>query len=960
MNLVRAAALSAAFLMIATAAPAQSVSGEWRTTATEHFRIHYPAPYEDWALLAAGRLESIREIVAEEVGWTEPRIVDVLVQDPMASANGMAWPLLDGPRMILWTNPPGARSVLNNYQDWAELLMLHEEVHLLHLTRPSRNRMRQLVSLVLPFGPLATGAPRWVTEGYATLVEGKLTGAGRPHGDMRAAILREWARSGRMPTYGQLASGGDLWLGGGFAYLVGSAYLEWLTDRAGEDSLRNLWRRMSAKQDRSFEDAFAGVFGEPPAKLYARFTAELTWKALEAEKRLDQVLQPGDVWQATSWTTGAPALSPDGDRMAVVLRAREKPSRLVVFATGDNTEAEQEYREKLDRMMEADPDDVEPVRSKPLGRKPIHTLPAGSAGEPFGPRWMPDGESILFTRMDRDSEGFLHPDLYRWHLESGRLVRVTRQADVRDSDPAPDGTWAAAVRNRFGKSELVRVDLFTGAVAPVAGTGGPSLLTIYDQPRVSPDGARIAVVRHHEGEWELVLISVADGSVQVVPTGPAGSPSWPDWSRDGNALYISGGRDGFVDIYRLDPESGAPPTRITHSLGAALAPAPDPDGSQVYFLALKPDGYEIRTVLDNGPPRPETTPDLADLAPAVPPVAPGEVPEVRHNPPPRGDRYGAGRQELRPVVGLDHGSHAGQLLLGLRGGDVLGRGEWLVLGSTGSDAGPEGMSAAGTWRGWPFRLGAHLYWTESTPSSYKEPNPATGNDLDLRRKGLEIQVGRALHWNRNHLELAAAVLRESVTPAARDDLNRTVGTVTAGWDGDRRLGSWKLRGTAGLWAQWGETEPDTWSRSGGRVRFEIGKGRFRRAGAGYRRARSDDGVATFDRLQLGGMERSILPGTLNVARMLEPALPAGHGVGDDYEGRELLVGPLFYRDHRLRAAGGPRGERLAVTGLELGFGTGPLPVLRLPGLRIRAGAARVLDGPLDGDNRFWINMVFRP
>ena len=960
MKLLKAAILAWAVLFLVTVAPAQSVSGEWRTTATEHFRVHYPVGYEGWALRAAGRLESIREIVAEEVGWPDARVVDVLVQDPMASANGMAWPVLDGPRMILWTNPPGARSILSNFEDWPEMLMLHEEVHILHLIRPSRNRLRQWVSMVLPFGPLATGAPRWVTEGYATLVEGKLTGAGRPYGNMRAAILREWARSGRLPTYGQLASGGDLWLGGGFAYLVGSAYLEWLTDRAGEGSLRKLWLRMSAKETRSFEQAFTGVFGDPPAKLYGRFAAELTYKALEAEQRLEPFLAEGELWQATSWATGAPAPAPDGNSVAVVLRSRKQPSRLVVFDSGENIEAEKEFQDNLDRILAADPEDVAPVRRKPLGRKPVYTLPAAAAGEPYGPRWMPDGGSILFVRMDRDRSGFLHPDIHRWFPESGRLVRVTREADVRDPDPAPDGTWAVAVRNRMGSSELVRVDLATGAVSRLPGSEGPSLDLIYDQPRISPDGEEVAVVRHSGDGWELVLISVADGEELVVPTGLAGSPAYPCWSHDGGSLYISAGRKGFVDIFRLDTRPGVPPRRLTRTLGASLAPAPVSDGSRLFFLALTPDGYEIRTLQPGGPAPSAADPDLADLAPAVPQAHQGTVVRIQENPPEPGVAYGAGRQELRPILGWDHGSHAGQVHLGLRGGDLLGRGDWLVLGGTGSDAGPEGVAAAGTWRGWPIALGIHLYWAESRPSSYREPNPAIGADLDLRRKGAEIEAGWSRQWNRSRLDLAAAVLFESVTPAFGSDLSRKVGALTSGWRGNRRLGSWTMTTAADLGARIGETGGDSWNRYQGRVRFAIGKGRFRRAQAAYHRATTDEAMLVLDRLQLGGMESSILPGTLNGARMVEPALPAGHRIGDDYEGRELSLGPVFYRDHRLTDAAGGGGERLALAGLEFGFGTQPNPVLRLPGLKVRAGAGRVLDGPLDGDNRFWVNMVWRP
>jgi len=70
------------------------------------------------------------------------------------------------------------------------------------------------------------------------------------------------------------------------AYLLGSAYLEWLEARTGPGSLRNLWSRMTARTPRSFDDAFRGVFGESPADLYDRFRAELTWRAMEAERRL--------------------------------------------------------------------------------------------------------------------------------------------------------------------------------------------------------------------------------------------------------------------------------------------------------------------------------------------------------------------------------------------------------------------------------------------------------------------------------------------------------------------------------------------------------------------------------------------------------------------------------------------------------------------------------------------------
>jgi hypothetical protein len=345
-------AFGALAFFLALSAAAQGPSADWRTLATPHFRVHYPASSEAWTRRAAARLESIRERVAAEVGYAPPEVVDVLVSDPVADPNGMAYPILGWPRLVLWTSPPGPESDLGHYGDWSELLIAHEEAHLAHLLRPSRNPLRRALARLAPFGPIPITAPRWVVEGYATVVEGRLTGAGRPHGDVRAAILRRWAQAGKLPAYPRLASDRGSWRGMSMAYLLGSAYLEWLEERAGPGSLRKLWARMTARSPRSFDDAFRGVFGEAPADLYDRFRAELIWRAIEAERRLAGASREGALWQDLSWTVGAPAVSPDGQRLVIELDRKDRPSRLVVWPTAPDEEGEKKRQEKIKELLE--------------------------------------------------------------------------------------------------------------------------------------------------------------------------------------------------------------------------------------------------------------------------------------------------------------------------------------------------------------------------------------------------------------------------------------------------------------------------------------------------------------------------------------------------------------------------------------------------------------------------------
>ena len=196
------------------------------------------------------------------------------------------------------------------------------------------------------------------------------------------------------------------------AYLLGSAYLEWLEERAGPGSLRNLWARMTARQARSFEEAFEGVFGDSPADLYDRFRAELTWRAIEAERRSGDA-QQGELWQDLSWSTSAPVVSPDGQRLAAVRDFRDRPARLVVWSMALDEKAEEEWRQQREEIRKADPEDVLAVRTAPPFRKTLHTLETHDGVEPAMPRWMPDGRSILFVRFEPDAEGFLHPDLFQ-------------------------------------------------------------------------------------------------------------------------------------------------------------------------------------------------------------------------------------------------------------------------------------------------------------------------------------------------------------------------------------------------------------------------------------------------------------------------------------------------------------------------------------------------------------------
>ncbi len=771
-------------------------SAEWRTLSSEHFRLHYPRESEAWARHVAARLESIRAAVEEEVGFAPREVVDVVISDPAAAANGFALPILGWPRMVLWTSPPGADSVVGHYRDWAELLAVHEDTHLVHLLRSSRNPLRRALAGLVPVSPVAWAAPRWVSEGYATVVEGRLTGTGRPNSDLRAAILRRWALAGKLPSYRRLASDEGSYLGMSMAYLAGSAYLEWLEERAGEGSLRDLWARLSARRARSFDAAFEGVYGDSPRDLWDRFRAETTWRALEAERALGP-WREGDVWLDLSWATGAPAVSRDGSRFALVLRHRDRPPELAVFTTEVDREALERMEEERRRIAEADPEDVPAADPGPPPRRRLATLPTLDGAPPSQPRWLDtaadEPAALLLVRYMADRDGLLHPDLFRWTPETGDLERLTRGADLRDPDPAPAGAtdptgggaaaWAVAVRSRHGLSQLVRVDLETGGVEPLT---EPALDRVYDSPRLSPDGSRLVYARHSAGAWSLRVRDLADGGEEELPLPPGASTSSPAWGAEG--IYAVVGRGGLIDVFAFaeaDEAAGGadgwgmgPATRVR---GAALAPEPAaPAGEEpagLFYLSLEPDGLDLRRLALPREPDEATAEDAAEegaertalplpdapagLEPVVrpaPPAAPAVFEAVEPGP---SRSYGAGpRQEWLPLGGGAAGAAGHTVEGGVRAGDLLGRLNTVAVAAWGQEGGARGGAVASAWRGLPVELSAHLVGLREEPSRQggdATPSGAVdvaGGALDTERFGVEL----AAAWGRR---LAGGPLRLS-------------------------------------------------------------------------------------------------------------------------------------------------------------------------------------------------------
>ena len=937
---------------------------DWHTIRVGRFDINYPTSLAAWAQFVAGRMPAVDSAVTTLVGYSPPVHVQIVIEDPFDVSNGFAFTLLDKPVIVFWASPPDPRESIGHFRTWGEMLATHEFGHVAHLTRPSRNPLTRLLWRLAPvdLGPIALRAPRWVIEGYATYIEGKVTASGRPHGFWRPATLRQWAIEGRLPTYDQLSSWSDF-EGGEFAYLAGSAFLEWLADRNGDSSLVDVWRRLTARTNRSFDEAFTGVYGDSPRILYGRFVAQLTAEAVGIDSALAAAQVAGEMVQHLSRGTGDPAISPDGKRAALVLRSLGRPSRVVVWST--TPESDSAERRARERLVAQDPEDVPARRVYPLPKRALSTLLARDGRSYEDPRWFPDGRRVLLWRPTWRPDGSLRPELYQWTPDRHTVRRLTQDADVRDADPSPDGRSAVALRCAGGFCDVVTVDLGTGAVRVVR---RGDVYTSFARPRWAPDGRSIAVAMQRENRWRIVLLDTsesANGAPQYADPNDGANRFDPAWLGP-NALVVTSDRSGTANIERVDLPNGASAavaTSLTRVVGAAIAPEPNHGDGSLWFLSLQSQGYDVRRI-----PSPVAIAPLASsplLDPRLAPVTVEPSPGARAFPssplhPPYG--YGIGPRTTRWLPAGSIGAGGRAATLAIVNDDPVGRLTLLAQGAVGNGDAWHGASLEGAWRRWRPVVRASLFDAAATSPIALGPTNAPFSVAALR--GGRVRFDYTHGFDVADLRVALGGAPAALHTTGAPNVTRLLGFAELAGDarqsGDRARASEAFAVNVAT----GSTGGDGYERLLATLAFRSGGPGLLPIDLSGAYGRVSAGAPAFEQFVVGGLSPTIVDPSLLTQRMTMGALPLGIATGNrlvTFRASTSVAGiSPFYWGASTRLGAGRFATWHRVVGAELSIDQTPVSVLGVPGATVTAGIGYSLDDPFRHETRGYLTVSLRP
>jgi hypothetical protein len=778
---------------------------------------------------------------------------------------------------------------------------------------------------------------------------------------LRASFLRQWAIEGALPTYQQL-SNWSAFAGGEFAYLAGSAYLEWLVGRGGDSSLVHVWRRLSAKRNRTFDEAFAGVFGEPPATLYRRFTAELTANAMAAARELVKApADTGAIVQRLTWGTGDPAFSPDGERVAIVLRSATRPSRLVIWKTADEPDTLRARRDSA--ALRRDPEDVPARPIHPLPKKVIASLRPVGGMTYQGPRFLRDGRVLTWRYVAR-GDGTLTTDLFLWDPRSHDVHRVTRNAGVKNADPSPDGRTAIAERCRAGHCDIVRVELATGRVG-AAQTG--DVQRSYYAPRWSPFGQRVVVSVHVGNRWRLQMIDVESGQSRFVDPDDGASRYDASFISPSEVVAVSE-VSGVPNIEIIDLVSrrSRPLTSVT---GAAIAPAAHPTNGSIWFLSLYSRGLDLRRV-DGARQDVAVVSAVGDaLAPAtMVPAKDSVVFSAGSVSAPR--TYSLGVRLFRWIPAPQWSADGKSGVLALTSTAVVGKSELVALIAAGERAMWRGAALNATWRGSRVPMRLSLFDATQRPSEGEAIVARPGVDVQLTGGAVRMELSRSLEETQTRLRLGGSASRfhhvgawgQVARPSVGDGTTRQLATIDLASAWQRRVDAFRFSAGLGTNVAYG-------SSAGRTLRRVIGSATSSFAIAGLLGVNGSALIGdvnadadTFEHFSLGGSPSPLIDEALIAQRIAMPALPTGVDAGRSLLAYRVSIpfatlSPFLWGASTNRV-NGRYSNWHRVLGAELSLAFPPIPFAGTPAARAQVGLGRSIDEPFAKKLRGYVNLTF--
>ncbi len=564
----------ALILMIPSAAIPATIDSSFRfsTIETDHFVIHFHQGLNDIAKRAAFISEDVHRILSPQFKWTPTEKTQIVLLDNTDFANGLTT-VLPYNAIYIFTVSPLPDMTISEYDDWLEILIMHEYAHVLTMdpVRGYSAVMRKIFGKTLPgsdplslFLALFTTPPNlfmpyWWIEGIATWTETEFSSMGRGKGSYYEMVFRMAVLEDRIPRIDQINGDVPYWPGGSIPYMYGLLLEKYIARKYGKETLGKINITQAGRLPFFINGPPKKFTGKNYVYLYRDMVRALREEQTEKINKLKSI--PLTQYRTIPFKGERltnPRFSPDRRYLAVNRRDPHHHEDIVI---------------------------VDAVTLKEVST--VRRLPSD-----HGMSWSPDGNKLYFTQADLRGSFNLYQDIYSYDIEKDSVERITRNLRAKEIDVSPDGSSIA-----FVKVENLRQNLAILSVGDkdtlevVSGTEGPML----SGPRWSPDGQYIVYSRRdNRGNTSIELFTVKTKNTTTIVKDRHNN-IYPTWSPDGRYVVFTSDRTGVYNLFAYLMENKQV-FQVTHVLGGAFQADIPRSGDKIVFSAYHSQGYSIAEI----------------------------------------------------------------------------------------------------------------------------------------------------------------------------------------------------------------------------------------------------------------------------------------------------------------------------------------------------------------------------
>lgn len=541
---------------------------DWFTIKGKHCEVHFHEGAERTAQVVAKIADEIWEPITSLYQY-EPGTTHYVIKDIDDYSNGATY-FFDN-KIEIWTS--ALDFDLRGTHNWLRNVISHEFTHLVQIQAAMKST-RSLPAVFFQmlnyederrpdilYGfpnfivsyPFATiNIPAWFAEGTAQYQRKEFDYDNwDTHRDM---ILRSYVLDGNMLTWNEMGVFGKTSLGNESVYNSGFALTRYLSQKYGEDKIREITKALGKFGSFTIDAAFKDVLGKDGSEIYNEWKTFLFEDYTKRTELIKTNLVVGDTIAKVGFGNFYPTFSHDGKKVYYISNKNSdyfSPASIYEY-------------------------DLLTKKEKKLKTGVRSTLAL-----------LKDGKRIIYAKLDDDNPNMYNVhDLYVYDIAKEEEIRLTYNLRANLPAVSPDERQIVFIFQKDGTTNLGKVDIDGKNFKQLTFFSNGE--QVYN-PKFSNDGSYIIFdYSYHHGR-DIYSIS-SDGGIHSVILASSHDERNPCFDINGNLIFASD-ETGIYNLYSYN-FSTKEKRQLTNVLGGAFMPTVDGDGN-ICYAGYTSSGYKI-------------------------------------------------------------------------------------------------------------------------------------------------------------------------------------------------------------------------------------------------------------------------------------------------------------------------------------------------------------------------------